>query len=194
MVNFERRKATGNRARGVTAVEFILMAGIAVFLAVLIVNFTVKSIFNPTLNSSNNTVTGVNERSACFFVNCNDQCDPNLPNVRQHSAICENGQCTYRGSETCSAGCLNGVCLVAPLEVGFTYTNAGMTYTFTSSASFSQGSIVQRIWNFGDGNTTTTNSLTMAHTYSATGTYTVTHTAVDNTGRQNSTQQELTVS
>lgn len=64
----------------------------------------------------------------------------------------------------------------------FTYSASGSCVTFDASASSSPiGGISTYAWNFGDGQTLTTSSPITSHTYSASGTFTVTLT-VTNTG------------
>jgi len=68
------------------------------------------------------------------------------------------------------------------------------TLTFDASASFNPyGSIIKYTWDFGDGNTTTTMSPIVNHTYSVPGTYNVTLTVTDEFGLTNSTVTSLIV-
>jgi len=62
----------------------------------------------------------------------------------------------------------------------FNVAKSNLTATFADTSTDSDGSIVRRIWNFGDGvSASATNPL---HTYAAPGTYTVTLTVTDNGG------------
>src|SRR5208337_5640538 len=67
----------------------------------------------------------------------------------------------------------------------FTYTpdipHPGDTIVFDASASYAPaGSIVQYMWDFGDGNVTTVTSTTVTHSYPLDGNYTVQLTVTDN--------------
>ena len=54
---------------------------------------------------------------------------------------------------------------------GFTVSTSGLAATFTDTSTDSDGSIVARSWNFGDGNTST--AANPVHTYAAAGSYNV---------------------
>lgn len=66
-----------------------------------------------------------------------------------------------------------------PPVVDWTQVPSGLGVTFTD-ASTDDGTITSRLWNFGDGATSTATS--PSRTYAADGTYTVTMTATDNLG------------
>ena len=70
---------------------------------------------------------------------------------------------------------------VAPLAVSFN----------GSTSSDSDGTISSYAWNFGDGQTGS--SVTLSHTYTTAGTYTATLTVTDNQGATNATTQTITV-
>jgi PKD repeat protein len=71
---------------------------------------------------------------------------------------------------------------------------AGFAATFDSSNSHDQdGTIVSYIWNFGDGNITTTASQVIAHTYQTFGICNVTLTVTDNDAAISSTSNMITV-
>jgi PKD repeat protein len=73
----------------------------------------------------------------------------------------------------------------------FTSTTSGLTASFTDTSTDSDGTIVRRQWNYGDGvNSSTTNP---AHTYAAPGTYTVTLTVTDNGGYSSTKTATVTV-
>ena len=79
---------------------------------------------------------------------------------------------------------------VAP-TANFTSSKAGKTATFTDTSTDSDGTIVRRQWNFGDGvNSLVTNP---QHTYAATGTYTVTLTVTDNAGYTNTKTAQVVI-
>ncbi len=63
---------------------------------------------------------------------------------------------------------------------------AGAATTFNAGTStVAYGSVTSFAWNFGDGNTSTTGSPTVSHTYAAAGTYTVSVTETDSAGTTN---------
>jgi PKD repeat protein len=65
----------------------------------------------------------------------------------------------------------------------FTPTVNGATVTFDASASSSPvGSIATYAWDFGDGQTTTTTSPTISHTYTTNGTFTIVLTVTNTSG------------
>ena len=66
--------------------------------------------------------------------------------------------------------------------------NATATFDTTGTAD-SDGSIVSRAWNYGDGRTGTTD----VHVYAASGTFTATYTVTDNTGGSASTTVSVAV-
>jgi len=74
----------------------------------------------------------------------------------------------------------------------FTYTIDRLAVDFTDQSTDLDGTITQWSWNFGDGNTSTVQN--PAHTYGASGTYTVSLIVVDNDGGSGSTSKEVTVS
>jgi type II secretory pathway pseudopilin PulG len=68
-----------------------------------------------------------------------------------------------------------------PPSVGCpTASSSGLTVTFTSSATDSDGTISSVTWDFGDGQTGTGSSAT--HSYASAGTYTIVNTATDDDG------------
>lgn len=69
----------------------------------------------------------------------------------------------------------------------------GLPIGFTSSASSDpNGTIVSRLWDFGDSGTST--AVSPSHTYTATGTYTVALTVTDNNGNTGSTSRSVVIS
>jgi len=67
-----------------------------------------------------------------------------------------------------------------------------LTCDFMDTSSDSDGTIVSRSWDFGDGNTSTEQN-PPPHTYAAADTYTVSLTVTDNDGFSDSTSQQVTV-
>ncbi|MBL8299150.1 MAG: PKD domain-containing protein [Rhodanobacteraceae bacterium] len=80
---------------------------------------------------------------------------------------------------------------VAP-TANFSVVTNGLTATFTDASTDSDGSIVSRSWNFGDGTTSTATS--PVKTYAAAGTFTVSLTVTDNSGATNTKTTSVTVS
>lgn len=79
-----------------------------------------------------------------------------------------------------------------PPVASFTYTISGLTVNFTDTSTDSDGSIVSRSWNFGDGGTSTATN--PSHTYASSGSYTVSLTVTDNDNATGSTSHVVTVS
>lgn len=81
-----------------------------------------------------------------------------------------------------------------PPTAAFTSTCNVLTCTFDSAASSdADGSIVSRAWTFGDGATATGSESSVAHTYAAGGTYSVTLTVTDDHDAPASTSKSVTV-
>jgi len=79
---------------------------------------------------------------------------------------------------------------VAP-TADFTGTQSGLTASFTDQSTDTDGTIVTRAWDFGDGTTSAETNPT--HTYVRAGTYTVTLTVTDDDGATASTTRVVTV-
>jgi PKD repeat protein len=75
---------------------------------------------------------------------------------------------------------------------GFTSSCSGLTCTFDDASTDSDGRIAQRVWAFGDGNTS--DARNPRNTYSAAGTYQVMLTVTDDDGASDSETQSVTVS
>lgn len=176
--------------KSVTAVEFVLLAGMAVFLIAILALFARSNIFNPSMNQTNQTAGELAAQRKCFEVNCADFCDGDYLN---HSAVCVDGKCVYRGRDYCPYGCEDARCLGAKPVVDFVNSSCeGNCARFTSTSTDADGKIVSYYWDFGDGNTNTTTWNFVERTY-VPGTYNVTLTVVDNSGMENSTVKNFTV-
>jgi hypothetical protein len=78
-----------------------------------------------------------------------------------------------------------------PPAASFMVNTSELIASFTDMSSDSDGTIVNWMWNFGDGNTSSTQS--PAHTYAADGTYAVSLTVTDNDGDFSTASQSVTV-
>ena len=79
-----------------------------------------------------------------------------------------------------------------PPTANFGFSTSGLTANFTDTSTDSDGSIVSRSWNFGDGGTSTTTNPT--RTYASAGTYDVQLTVTDDDGASNNITKQVTVS
>ena len=78
-----------------------------------------------------------------------------------------------------------------PPIANFSHTTSSLTATFTDASSDSDGSIASRLWNFGDGTTSTATS--PVKTYAGSGTYSVTLSVTDNAGATNAVTKSVSV-
>ncbi|MEW6999829.1 PKD domain-containing protein, partial [Colwelliaceae bacterium BS250] len=62
---------------------------------------------------------------------------------------------------------------------------------FSDTSTDVDGTVVSRLWNFGDGNSATTQN--PSHSYASAGIYTVSLTVTDNNDASSSTSQSITV-
>lgn len=79
-----------------------------------------------------------------------------------------------------------------PPTANFSSSTSGLTANFTDTSTDSDGSIVSRSWNFGDGATSTATNPSRA--YASAGTYNVQLTVTDDDGASNSVTKQVTVS
>ncbi|MFK7848540.1 MAG: PKD domain-containing protein [Rhodothermales bacterium] len=109
------------------------------------------------------------------------------------------GGCTTSGTGNNSGTSTFNTAFWDALDVGgnsipsasFTVSTSLLTATFTDASSDSDGSIVSWAWDFGDGNSST--SQNPSHTYAGNGTYTVMLTVTDDMGANGATMQSVTV-
>ncbi len=73
----------------------------------------------------------------------------------------------------------------------FTFTTNGLEASFTDTSTDSDGSIVSRVWDFGDGGSAT--SANPSHVYATAGSYTVTETVTDDGGASDSKSASVAV-
>jgi subtilase family serine protease len=78
-----------------------------------------------------------------------------------------------------------------PPVASFTVKSKGLTVQLTDTSTDPDGTVVSRVWNAGDGRSSTKNPLTFR--YATAGTYTVTLTVTDDDGATSSTSQTVTV-
>ena len=102
--------------------------------------------------------------------------------------VTDNGGLTHSRTTAVTVGSIGNVAPVA----NFTSSVSGLTANFTDASSDSDGSIVSRSWDFGDGATSTATN--PSRTYAAAGTYDVTLTVIDDGGLKHSRTASVTVS
>ncbi|TDR43926.1 PKD repeat protein [Tahibacter aquaticus] len=78
-----------------------------------------------------------------------------------------------------------------PPIANFSQTTANLTVTFADASSDADGTIASRLWNFGDGTTSTATS--PVKTYTASGTYSVSLSVTDNSGATNTVTKSIGV-
>ena len=76
-------------------------------------------------------------------------------------------------------------------NAAFTFSTSGLTVNFRDTSTDSDGTITSRMWNFGDGATST--SKNPSHTYSSSDVYTARLTVTDNDGASDTSSQSVTV-
>ncbi|HSX58651.1 MAG TPA: M20/M25/M40 family metallo-hydrolase [Tahibacter sp.] len=113
----------------------------------------------------------------------------NMSNSAQHSVKFAQLGLAFAGELGKTAGTTPPTNL--PPVAGFSSATNGLTATFTDTSTDSDGTIVSRSWNFGDG--TTSSATNPGKTYAAAGTYTVTLTVTDDDGATNTKTAAVTV-
>lgn len=89
---------------------------------------------------------------------------------------------------------VSGTVTNQPPTASFTVSASGLTASVNSTASAdADGTIASRTWNWGDGTANST-GITASHTYSTSGTKTITLTVVDNLGASTTTTRTVAVS
>ena len=96
-------------------------------------------------------------------------------------------------SQTVTVGTSSPGGLTAAFTVSPSQPTANVPVNFNASSSTSSANITSYKWDFGDGHTTTTASATVAHTYTANGSFVVTLTIKDANGLTASTNQPVTI-
>lgn len=136
------------------------------------------------ITSACNAVTLTANSTAC--VNCSYEW--NNGHVGTTATFNSSGQCNVTVTNTCGTATANSsvTILVTPTAT-ISYTNTSNTYNFSSNA---QGSPTAYNWNFGDGNLDNTANPT--HTYSITGSITVSLTVTNSCG-SNTYQQTINI-
>jgi PKD repeat protein len=102
--------------------------------------------------------------------------------------VTDNGGLTHSKTTAVTVGSTGNIAPVA----NFTSSVSGLTASFTDTSTDSDGSIVTRGWDFGDG--TTSSATNPSKSYAAAGTYNVTLTVVDDGGLKHSRTAAVTVS
>jgi PKD repeat protein len=80
----------------------------------------------------------------------------------------------------------------SPPTANFTFTTSGRTASLSSTSTDTDGTVDSYLWEFGDGQTSTTGPST-THTYAGVGTYDVKLTVTDNGGASSSTTKQVQV-
>ncbi len=129
---------------------------------------TSGSSYNPYIHTANDTLA-------------------NMGNSAQNSVKFAQLGLAFLGEAAKTAGAGGNAAPVA----AFTSSVSGLTASFTDTSTDSDGSIVARSWNFGDGATSTATNPSRA--YATAGTYTVALIVTDNGGASTTTTRTVTV-
>ena len=98
---------------------------------------------------------------------------------------------TVTDSNGASDTSIKNVAASEPPVADFTFSVSNLTANFTDISTDSDGTVADRDWNFGDGNTSTATN--PSHTYDAEGTYSVSLIVTDIDGVQDSVVKNVTI-
>lgn len=108
----------------------------------------------------------------------NEYCSFPAPQAGTYYVMVRGGQTAFSGV-TLTGGYTAGSGNLPP-TANFTFSTAGLTANFTDASTDSDGTVVARSWDFGDGTTST--SINPSRSYATAGTRNVTLTVTDNAG------------
>jgi PKD repeat protein/subtilisin family serine protease len=141
--------------------------------------------------------TKVFEQTANVTVSANNSATVSMPyafsdGYYRIDAVVNGSNDSDNSNNSISQEMLLGTLPPAQPTAAFTYSNAGLTVTFTDASSSPNGSVTAWSWDFGDSSSATSQS--PVHTYNAAGSYIVTLTITDNAGESDIYSETVTVS